>query len=85
MRDAFQRLVARMRPVLAGQKPEVISAALADLLATLLASHTARDDAGIIDADATDQLRENLLREHMAFVRELVQINAAMLHGDDAS
>jgi len=78
-----QRLMERIRPLLAGQKSEVVAGALADLLAIWLASHRLRNDAGTIDAKATDKLRASLLRQHMAAVRELVPPNAAILYGED--
>jgi hypothetical protein len=58
------KLVERVKPILAGQHPAVIGAAIADLLAILAAS-TAPDR------------REAFLAMHMAKVRELIPVNEA--------
>ena len=64
-------MVALIRRHLAGEPPEMQGAALADLLSTWLAGHHV---AG--DADATRNLRAELLAKHCQTVRELVPIEA---------
>jgi hypothetical protein len=73
-----QALVQTLGNHLAGKSPLLISAALADLLATVLAGHIIRRDP-----TATDALREDLLEGHIALVRSLIPINAAAIHGSD--
>jgi hypothetical protein len=62
-------LVDAIRPVFAGREPELISAVLADLLATLIAGHSYGD------RKRTDELREEILRMHIEHVRKLIPIN----------
>ena len=76
-----QQLVERAKPLFAGQPPEIIGAALADLVAIWLASHVYRDMPG--STDATDAMREGLLEDLVDTVRKLVPVNAAIL-GTDA-
>ena len=71
------RLVERIRPLLAGQPPEIVGAALADLLAIWLASHVYRDLP-----ETTAAMRDALLVAHVEKVRALVPVNAAMLGTD---
>ena len=61
------RLVDKVKPLLAGYHPAVQGAALADLLAIWLCSHHA--DTG------AERLREHLLKMHIKTVRELVAEN----------
>lgn len=77
---AVDRLVGRIKPLLAGQPPELVGAALADLLAIWLASHVFIDMP-----DTTDAMREALLVAHIDKVRELIPVNAAMLGTASAS
>jgi len=65
-----QELVERIRPILAGNDPGVVSGALADLLAMLLAGHMGPDAA---------EWREVLLQEHIKCVRELIPPNEQMI------
>jgi hypothetical protein len=51
----------------------VQSAALADLTAMWIAGHVAKD------AHAIDELRERVLREHVALIRRLIPINAKLM------
>lgn len=75
-RDAM-RLAGRIAPLLAGHSPEVVGAALADLLATWLAGHRQSDRA------TTDALRSDLLSMHIGVVKALIPVNADMIrkHG----
>jgi hypothetical protein len=57
-------------PLLAGRKPRVQGAALADLVATWLKGHVIEDDP-----QATAELRKTLLVAHMKFVRVLAQFD----------
>jgi hypothetical protein len=75
--DQVGELVERVRPLLAGQDPPVVGAALADLLAIWVAGHIVTDDP-----KATDMLRAVLLANHFRAVSGLVPINASILHGD---
>lgn len=68
--DAVMGLVERARPVFAGQPPEVVGAALAELLAILLRGHHAET------ARETQQLRSRLLASHISIVRQLMQLSA---------
>ena len=72
-------VVKEIRWVLAGRPAEVQSAILADLLAIYLAGHIVRGNPA-----ATNDLREKILAIHLGLVRELVPINAAMIHGPEA-
>lgn len=69
-------IVERARAVLAGHPAHIQGAVLADLLATWLGGH-------IIDGGPaeTDALRDRLLAQHVGVVRQLVPINAAVIHG----
>lgn len=60
MRLVAADLVEKIRPLLAGNEPEVIGCALAELLAILLAGHH-------------PDLRKKLLKLHMQAVRDLVK------------
>jgi hypothetical protein len=67
-------IVEQIKPLLAGQKPEVIAAVLADLMAILLAGHYAEGDE-----NETRKMRAELLAMHCAKVRELTRINAEIM------
>lgn len=69
-----QRVVQKIRPLMAGRHPAVQGAVLADLLAFWLAAH-------FMDGDAkgTALLREELLTHHCGAVWELVRVNAQLL------
>lgn len=79
--EAFSREAletsARIAPLLAGREPSVQGAALADLLAIWLSGHRALDEAGAIDRAKTDDLRGELLAEHLRVVKRLVAANDA--------
>ena len=64
----------RVKPLLAGENPEVQGAALADLLAIWLAGHQVEGDL-----EATRTLRAELLAEHCRLVRQLVPVNARII------
>jgi hypothetical protein len=68
---AVTGMVDRMRRHLAGHRPELQGAALADLLATWLAGHHIEGDAR-----ATNRLRTTILSMHVETVREMVPIAA---------
>lgn len=60
-------LSARIKPLLAGKHPAVQAGALADLVSVFLAGHFVAGDAA-----ATAALRQELLDEHVRFVKSLV-------------
>jgi hypothetical protein len=74
-----EEIVDQIRPFLAGVEPQIIAGVLADLTATLLAAHVLHDDAGIIDRDETDKMRNALLHEHIKAVCALIPVNEAEL------
>jgi hypothetical protein len=63
-------LANSIRPLFAGQSPDIIGAVLADLLATLLAGHGLNGDQ-----KRTGELREKILLLHMEYVRKLIPVN----------
>ncbi len=63
-------IVERIRPLLAGHRPEIQGAVLADLLATWLAGHM---------GEGADRVREELLRMHIEMVRKLIPVNETMI------
>ena len=67
-------LVAQIKPVLAGQPPEIQGAVLADCLAIWLAGHYVTGDE-----DATRTMRAEFLAAHFSLVRQLVPVNAKMM------
>jgi hypothetical protein len=71
---AVASIVDRVRPILTGNPPEVVGAALADLFATLLAGHF--DDRG---PAATAELREELIARWLETARQLIEPNEKML------
>jgi hypothetical protein len=72
--DKIEWLVQAIRPILAGNPPQIVGAALADLLAIWLASHVYPGD----DV-ATTCARERLLDAHIELVRKLIPVNEAHL------
>jgi hypothetical protein len=68
------RLVERIRPLLAGNSPDVQGAALAELLAIWLAGHWIP-----LSSTDTNELRESLLVTHLCLVRNLMSVNASIL------
>jgi hypothetical protein len=68
------RLVERIRRVLAGKRPEIQGAVLADLLAIWLAGYMVEGDE-----DATRGLRSEMLAMHLRQVRQLTAVNAKIL------
>lgn len=76
-----ERIVEQIRPLLfpllAGKPPEIQGAVLADLTAIWLAGHF-----HVHDPSATAELRELLLKHHIAAVRELIPANARALGTD---
>jgi hypothetical protein len=64
-------LAEHIRPLLAGQPPGQVGAALAELLATWLAGHVVKDDE-----DATHALWAKLLGQHIAVVVRLTEVSA---------
>ena len=61
-------LVAKIRPILAGNPPWIVGAVLADLLSIFLAGHR-------------EPMREGLIEEHLKTVRGLIPINEAEIRG----
>lgn len=71
-----EELVEAVRPYFAGRDPEIVGAALADLLSTFLAGHVLLDDTtGEIGRHETTLLRERILAEHLVGVRALILLN----------
>jgi hypothetical protein len=68
--EAIVALVERIRPLLAGRHPDIVGAALADLLATWLAGFRVPDNP-----KATTEFREHLLKMHIDCMRPLIAIN----------
>jgi len=62
-------LARRVAPLFDGRPPEVVGLALADLTATLLASHFGENGA------ETAKLRQDLLDLHVRTVRSLIPVN----------
>jgi hypothetical protein len=67
-------IVEAVRPILAGNPPQIVGAALADLLAIFLASHIVPGRA-----EATDRIRKELLATHLDTVRALIPVNEAAI------
>jgi hypothetical protein len=67
-------VVKRIMPMLAGRPPELQGAVVADLLAMWLAG-----DLVPSDPEATREIRERILAEHVEAVRELIQVNTKMM------
>jgi hypothetical protein len=72
-------IAGRARRVLAGHPAPIQAAVLADLVSIYLAGHMIKDDEA-----ETNALREHLLELHVAYVRELLPINAQVIHGKKA-
>ena len=73
-----EMMVNQIRPLLSGKSPPLIGAALANLLATWLASHTTfdkREDAG---------LREKMLAMHVKMVRAMIPLEHLRIHAEAA-
>jgi hypothetical protein len=63
-------MVTAIRPILAGKAPHTQGIALADLVATWIASH-----AVVNNTKATSEMRERMLKLHVEYVRQLVDVN----------
>jgi hypothetical protein len=68
------RVIARIKPILAGRPAEMQGAILADLLAIWLAGHEVQGDE-----EATRMMRAELLADHCGAVRQLTSINAGIM------
>jgi hypothetical protein len=73
--EEIAAIVERIKPLLAGQPPELQGVVLADCMAIWLAGHHV---AG--DAEATRKMRAELLAMHCSAVRELTEINAKIMN-----
>jgi hypothetical protein len=73
-------LADRIKPILANHRPEVQSAVLAELLSIWLAGHFIPGDE-----NETQALREELLTNHCALVRELTKVNAEIQRAREAT
>ena len=62
-------LVKKIRPILAGQAPDVQGGALADLTAIWLAGHP-------------PQIRNDMLDHQLRFIRRLTEVNDHLMFGD---
>jgi hypothetical protein len=69
----IEDIVERVGPILAGNPPEVVGAALADLFAMWLAGHF--DERG---PAATAELREELIAKWLEAARQLIEPNEKM-------
>jgi hypothetical protein len=69
-----QELCNKIAPILGGNDPAVQSAALADLAAMWIAGHFVPHNLA-----GTKQLRNQLLREHVKLIRQLVPLNEQKL------
>jgi hypothetical protein len=69
-----QELCEKIAPLLAGNDPAVQSAALADLAAMWIAGHFVLENIA-----GTKQLRNELLREHVKLIRQLIPLNEQKL------
>lgn len=67
-------LIEQIAPMLHGEERSVQGAVCADLLARWLAGHM-----DVSSKAGTDKLREELLAEHLAVVRDLIPVNEGML------
>jgi hypothetical protein len=67
-------IVEKIKPLLAGHPPVIQSAVLAELLSILLAGHWIPGDPA-----QTQQLRDSILTEHCALVRQLTVVNSTIL------
>ncbi len=74
MARGAQALAEEIRPLLAGQGPDVQGAALVDLVSLHLVSHFVPGDP-----IATRQIREDLLAAHVEAVRKLIPVNARIV------
>lgn len=69
-------LAGEIKPLLAGKRPELQSAALCDLVATWLAGHFTPDPV------ETNEMREGLLGAFVETIKELIPVNEAVILGD---
>lgn len=69
---ASEELAEQVRPILAGQPPNITGAALANLTATWLAGHVIAKER-----EMTNKMRESLLRMHVEMIREFLPTAAA--------
>jgi hypothetical protein len=74
-------LAAAIGPMLSGRDPVVVSAALADLLAMLIAGFRATDGT----AADTAELQKSVLAAHLELVQQLIPINTAAIDDRVAS
>lgn len=77
--DEAKALVTEISGILHGRDPNIVGAALADLLSMLLAGHFLFTDDGGISRKPTDKLREDLLLAHLEAVRKLLPVNEKMI------
>ena len=75
--QAVLELQRRIMPVLAGHGGATQGAVLAELLAMWVAGHRAATEP------SRTLLREDILRMHLALVRELIPISATLIHRKD--
>lgn len=68
------RVSKQIQPLLKGLGGEIQAAVLADLLSLFLAGHFV-----VGSSEETDALREQLLKEHMDIVRELIPISVQQI------
>lgn len=66
--DQVMVIVDAVRPLLRGKRPEIVGAALAELLATWVAGHFVPGSRG-----ETIEIRASLLSQHLRAVAELVE------------
>jgi hypothetical protein len=67
-KSEIDSLVRQIKPLLAGKTPGVQSAVLADLLSMWIAGHP-------------DFVRDEMLTQHVDFVRALVPVNEQIMFG----
>jgi hypothetical protein len=72
--EKVAEIVECVGPILAGNPPEVIGAALADLFATLLAGHY--DPRG---PEETAKMREELISRWLDIARQLIEVNEKII------
>jgi hypothetical protein len=70
--SAAEALAADIGPLFSGEHPAVVSAALADLTAMLIAGHAA-------------ELREQILTMHIELIRKLIPLNVRALEERNAN
>jgi hypothetical protein len=72
--ELVDEIVQRIRPILAGNAPEVVGGALADLFSMFLAGHF--DEKGPAE---TAVLREQLISQWLDTVRQLIEPNEKII------